>query len=156
MNYRALLALSIALVCTVANHDTVAAGGTALEPNYFRLSDTLGGVSIVLDNHLPTPTLSYRVGGKTQLFSGSSMTVEDSAIGKLVTVTTKFMPDLDVLTLSFLIPNMKIPAGSPSLPFSSVAILTDHLTSFTGPPVSGVTEVYSAPVILTGIAKAVP
>jgi hypothetical protein len=156
MNRPALTAPALALAGLLACHPAAAQAGSALDPNYYRLRGPLGGVEIVLDQHLPTPTLTYRAGARTRTFSGAGITIETTAIGRLVSVTTKFMPDVDFLTLSFLIPDMKIPAGAASLAFSSVALITDHLTPFTAPPVSGVTEVYSPPVVLTGVAKAVP
>jgi hypothetical protein len=156
MNDRVLLSPAITLAGLLACNQAAAASGSVSDPNYYQLRDTLGGAEIIFDKHLPKPTLTYQLGGKARTFSGANITVEDGAIGKLVTVTTKFTPDVNVLTLSFFIPNIKIPAGTSSLSFSSLAVITDHKTPFTAPPVSGVTEVYSLPVILKGVAKTVP
>jgi len=156
VNHRALLSLALALVGLITCNPAAALGGTAIDPNYYELHDTLGGAEIVLDQHLPAPTLTYQVNGKTRTFTDTGITIQKSAIGQLVTVTTKSMPDVDFLTLSFFIPDIKIPSGAASLPFSSLAIVTDHRTPFTAPPATGVIEVYSPPVVLKGVAKAVP
>lgn len=157
MNRHALFSPALALAGLVACHPAAAAlGGAAIAPNYYELQDTLGGVHITLDKHLPTPSLTYQANGKTRTFKGGDLTVESTAIGTLVTVTTKFMPDVDYVNLSILIPDMMIPSGSSSLAFASMAVVTDHRAPFTAPPVTGVVEVYKPPVILKGVAKAVP
>lgn len=156
MQYRSLLSVSITLVGVLFCHQTSALGGAVIEPNYYRLHDTLGGAEIVFDKHLATPILSYRVGTKTMTFNSESITIEPNLLGKLVTVTTHAMPDVRFVTLSFLIPNMKIPADANSLSFSSIAVITNHATPFIGQPLGGVTESYSSPVVLKGVAKAVP
>lgn len=152
MNHRRSIYLILALLGILLSKG-VAAVETGLEPNFFQLRDLLGGTVITLDRHSATPVLTYTRGTKNLSVSGENFVTETTAIGTLITVTTKINPDINFITLSFLLPNASLPDPDSILHFTTSAVITKHRTPFIVAPITGVTEIYTVPIVLNAIAK---
>jgi len=88
-----------------------------------------------------TPQLTYRSGKKTRTFRGAEIRSEETAIGRLVTVTIEDVKDAFYTTLSLLVPRI----NGEEATLSTGAILTRHRTSIGGPGlVKGAVESYTA------------
>lgn len=85
-------------------------------------------------------------------FTGDEIQVTDSAIGRLLTVTLEAVPDLHVITLSILLPELHIEREAH---IETAAIYTTSRTSIGGPAlVKGQVQTYRA-ISLSGSARAV-
>ncbi len=95
--------------------------------------------------------LSYS-GPKGELgFAGKEIGVAASALGTEVTVTLESVPDLHVLTLTVLIPDVRVERGAEQ-PLKTAAIYTANFSAIGGPPAVG--QSYEV-VMLDGVARAV-
>lgn len=98
------------------------------------------------------PQLSYSDPEGDRSFSGDEIRTLASALGSEVTVTLESVPDLHTITLTLLLPAIKLDAGGEA-PFDTLAIKTTTRTTIAGPP-PGPAQTYEA-VALHGVAKAV-
>ena len=99
-----------------------------------------------------TPRLSYAGPDGEHSFSGSQITTLPTALGTEVTVTLETVPDLHTITLTVLIPAIRLPEDRQA-PFGTLAIRTTNHTTIAGPP-EGPAQTYEA-LVLHGVAKAV-
>jgi hypothetical protein len=90
--------------------------------------------------------LRYRRGNAAPLdFSGDEIRVERTEIGQLVSVTVQQVPDLKVVTLSLVIPDINLDTGAPTQFESSIIFTTNH-TTIGGPElVKGPLQTYWSP-----------
>jgi hypothetical protein len=132
-----------------------AAAPATITPNLYELQNASGSVSVVYSTSSFTgePRLTYTNGSMTKSFSGDEIRVQETEIGKLVTVTVAFRPDVNFVTLSLLIPDISL--GGQPVRISSRAILTTHRTPFTPLPFVGQRELYRQVILLKGIASEV-
>mgnify|MGYP006992414237 CR=1 FL=1 len=99
------------------------------------------------------PTLTFEQHGKSQSFHGEAIRVQETEIGRLVTVTLEAVPDLHVVTLSLLLPPVNVEGTEASVETESIR--TTARTSIAGPRlVKGQVSSYES-VKLHGTAKAV-
>ncbi len=124
-----------------------------VEPNLFELAcdgTTLTYSTSAIDGR---PQLSYASGDRSYVFRGEEIRVAPSEIGKMITVTLEASPDLEVKTLTLVLPPINL-AGSES-PVRTHAVKTLHRTSIGGPHlVRGQVLTYEV-VELSGLARAV-
>lgn len=100
------------------------------------------------------PLFHYRAYGVDKAFSGDDIRVEETALGREVSVTLEAIPDLATSTFTVLIPRVNI-GDDPSARFRSVGIHADHFTSIGGPAlVRGAQASYDG-TDLHGVARAV-
>lgn len=101
------------------------------------------------------PHFSYTKGKVTKNFVGDQIKQEETAIGNLISVVLKSVPDLQTVVLSVLLPQVNIPHDKDSINFKTEGIVTTIKTSIAGPKlVSGAVQSYKYSV-LRGVAKAV-
>lgn len=126
---------------------------TPVEPNIYELScdgTTLTYSTSAIDK---TPQLSYASGDRSYVFRGEEIRVAPSEIGKLITVTLEASPDLEVQTLTLVLPPINL-EGDES-PVRTQAVKTVHRTTIGGPHlVKGQVLTYEL-VQLSGLARAV-
>jgi hypothetical protein len=73
----------------------------------------------------------------------------------LITVTLEVVPDLHTLSLTLLVPQINLGDAGAASAFSTLAIMTTHLTSIGGPDlVRGPLQTYEE-VTLSGMARLV-
>lgn len=127
--------------------------GTPVEPNLFELScegTTLTYSTSAIDGR---PQLSFASGDRSYVFRGEEIRVAPSEIGRQITVTLEASPDLEVRTLTLLLPPINLD-GNES-PVRTHAVLALHRTSIGGPHlVKGQVLTYEI-LPLAGLARAV-
>jgi hypothetical protein len=132
---------------------------TALGANAFTFSGDRTEITFYPDGHGPivAGTQDHReqmiyAGPEGQVtFSGSQISLADTALGALISVTFPANPDAGVTTLSLLVPNVVGVTGDTPVTFATVAIVSHHRGSFDG---SGADQTYDV-LPLVGQAKAV-
>ncbi len=121
-------------------------------PNLFDLFSKRVHVQYALSGIDGRPRLTYRDKGKEKGFTGDDITAEDTAMGRLVTVTLEVVPDLHSMTFSFLLPTLNIERESHVV---TEGIYTTSRTSIGGPSlVKGQLQSWRA-ITLSGIARVV-
>jgi|SRR5215218_7519139 len=125
------------------------------DPNTFTLEgpDTHIGYSTTSADG--QPVLSYRGAYPEKAFRGDEIRAEGTtALGPMVNVLLHADPDARVVYLTLLLPELsQTRLGDPPIRFSTVAILTTHLTSIGGPAlVQGARQTYEV-VALDGSAS---
>ncbi|HEY2195420.1 MAG TPA: hypothetical protein VGH76_24395 [Actinomycetospora sp.] len=75
-----------------------------------------------------SPQVSYHDTHQQQVFVKDEVLVDDTAMGRLVTVTLARTVDLGSTTFSVVLPEVRLPA-SQSLPVTTVAVTAVHRTS---------------------------
>ncbi|HEX8096112.1 hypothetical protein [Jatrophihabitans sp.] len=101
------------------------------EPNMFQLSGRGVSVSLALTGLTGQPTLTYQDSHHALSFSGDQdITVEDSALGQLVSVTLVKSIDAGHTSFSVLIPRLNILAGYNHV--ETLGITAVHSTSLAG------------------------
>jgi hypothetical protein len=101
------------------------------------------------------PVLSYRGAYPDTAFRGEEIAVgQDPALGPTVSVLLHAEPDARVVYLTLLLPEIgQTRLGDPPVAFSTIAILTTHLTSIGGPAlVTGARQIYEV-IALAGTAR---
>ena len=122
------------------------------EANRFDLQGYGTKISFSMNNISRQPSLSYEDQHRDLHFGGADIAVEETGIGKLVTVEIEAEPDAHRLTISFLLPRLNLPDGD-ECSFQTEAILTNHLTTTGGPDrVKGQRMTYSS-LTLSGRAR---
>lgn len=137
----------------------IAGGGQArqatAEPNLYELHDHSGALAITYStsSFAGVPLLTYVNGASTLNFQGDEIRVQDTEIGRLVTVTIAFQPDINFQTLTLLLPHVRL-AHEPQ-PIANRAIVTTHQTPFIAGPFIGQQEIYRKVIPLKGTAQRV-
>lgn len=124
-----------------------------IEPNLYELScdgTTLTYSTSSIDGR---SRLSYSSGDRSYVFSGEEIRTSETEIGRLVTVTLDAVPDLEVVTLSLLLPPINLINGESRL--ETMAIVTTHRTSIGGPRLVQGQVLSYAPIKLHGVARGV-
>jgi len=130
-------------------------GMSGVVPNHFVLDGDETHVTYDSTTFAGAPQLRYDGPYGTQTFSGDALTVEDSALGQLITVYLGAFPDQGDLWLTLLLPSF-VPTSLDALPtpFATLAILKWLVSTIAGPPREGALEEYQA-IELEGTAELV-
>jgi hypothetical protein len=115
----------------------------------------LRGDSISVDYATGTLTGSGLVYHDDQLdrsFLNEELTVEDTLLGQLITVTLRQIPDFEVVTFTLVLPSITLTARNAPIDIEVGGITTTHRTTIAGPQ-PGQQTFYSL-VTLVGTAEA--
>ena len=80
------------------------------------------------------PAIEYVGEEGTLSFSGQQITAEDTALGKMFTVTLNVVPDLRWLSFTLLLPSVIHQEGASTQSFQTIAIKSERFTSLQGRP----------------------
>ena len=100
-------------------------------PNLFSLSGGGLTVSLALSGFDGKPHFSYQDSHQSLNFSGDDITIEETALGTLVTVTLVRTPDFGDTTFTLLVPRINL-LGATSHVIHTVGITTMHRTTIAG------------------------
>ena len=124
------------------------------DPTTYRLEGSDIEITYATTSFDGTPT--FNAGGKfgDLEFRGEEITTIDrTPIGSLVTVPVDIVFDLYTEDLTLILPAVNLLEGNEPTTFSTIAVLTKHLTSIGGPDlIEGALDTYEV-VWLTGIAE---
>jgi hypothetical protein len=114
-----------------------------VEPNHFLLDGPETHITYDATTDTGTPLLTYQGPYGDQTFPGDALTIEDGALGRMVTVYLGAFPDQGDLWLTLLLP-MFVPTTLDEDPsgFSTIAILKWLVSTIAGPPQEGALEEY--------------
>ncbi|HEV7929130.1 MAG TPA: hypothetical protein VGP12_03255 [Nitrosospira sp.] len=115
----------------------------------------LRGDSINVDYATSTLTGSGLVYHDDQLdrsFVNEELTIEDTLLGQLITVTLRQIPDFEVVTFTLVLPTITVTAHNAPIDIEVAGITTTHRTTIAGPE-PGQQTFYSF-VTLVGTAEA--
>lgn len=127
---------------------------TLREPNLYELS--CDGVELTYSTTSidGSARFSFRDAERKLDFSGEQIRVRETELGTEVTVTLESIPDLRVVTLTLLVPDINL-GRETEVPFSTVAIETTNHTTIGGPSlITGPLQTYRV-IELHGTAKSV-
>lgn len=120
------------------------------QPNQFDLFRRDVHVQYTLSAFDGKPRLSYRDRKRELSFVGDDIRVEDTSIGRLVSVTLVVVPDAQTLTFSFFVPSVAIDREAHVV---TEALYTTQRTSIGGPAlVKGQLATWRG-ITLSGIAR---
>ena len=122
------------------------------QPTAYELTDGATQIGYTTSSVAGAPQFSYSGPKGDRTFSGDEITVLASPLGDLVTVTLEDVPDLQLVTLTVLLPQIGLEPGEEAR-FATLAIFTTTRTTFAGPP-PGVEQTYEL-ILLNGLAKQV-
>lgn len=121
--------------------------------NSFLLSDAETRIGYATTSESGVPMLTYDGPFGSHRFEGNEIVVEESALGRLVTVDLGGFPDQGNLTLTLLLPAFNpVDADDPPATFTTLAILKWVISTIAGPPRKGALEAYDG-VPLVGTAE---
>jgi hypothetical protein len=124
------------------------------QPNLFQLAGGYIQITYSTTSITGKAQFHYQDQKRDVNVTGEDIRSLETEIGTLVTVTLEVIPDLHTLTVSLLVPQIKLNEGNES-PLSTPAILTTHRTSIGGPGlVEGQVQTYEV-VALEGTASLV-
>lgn len=106
-----------------------------VEPNQFNLTGSKDTVIVFSTTGFGGggPQFHYEDEDRELDFSGNEITVLDnSSLGTLVTVTLENIPDLQLITLTLLVPNINL-GDREEIDFDTLAIVTTNHTTLAGP-----------------------
>jgi hypothetical protein len=125
------------------------------EPNLYQLRSRQQGITIDYSTSSISgePMLTVVRGGETHAYRGEEIAAVDSPVGRMVTVTLSAIPDLEVVTLTLVLPGFNLEGRVGQL--RTFAVITTHHTSIAGPSlVKGQLQTYEH-VALSGSAQQV-
>jgi hypothetical protein len=122
------------------------------EPNLFELTGEYTQISYSTTSITGRPQFSYTGAHGDTRAEGDEIQTLLTPLGTEVTIEIASEPDRSTLTLTVLLPEIRI-ARAEELAFGSVAVFTTTLTTIAGPP-AGVVQSYEA-LSLDGLAKLV-
>lgn len=125
------------------------------EPNHYTLHGKKKGFTITYSTTSITgkPLFTVMRDGETQSFSGDEIATSDGPLGRLVTVTIAVVPDLEVVTLTLVVPAYNLTGSDGKL--TTFAVVTRGRTSIGGPAlVHGQIQTYER-YALSGQAESV-
>ena len=131
---------------------------TCKEPNLFVLQGVEQkyrdvNITYSTTGFIGQPILNYEDSNGTRSFIGDEIRTQETEIGTTVTVTLEAVPDLRVVTLTLLVPEINLD-GSPR-EFETIAIRTTHKTTIGGPGlIKGAVQSYEV-IDLNGTARCV-
>jgi hypothetical protein len=97
-------------------------------------------------------SLIYRDDQLDRSFGDDELTVEDTSLGQLITVTLSQIPDLEVVTFTLILPSITVTEHNAPLDVEVAGITATHPTTIAGPG-PGQQTFYSL-VTLIGTAEA--
>jgi hypothetical protein len=107
-------------------------GSDAIEqPNFFSLSGCGVTITLVLGGITGQPVLTYQDSHLAKNFTGEELTLEETALGRLVSVTTVKSVDAGYTGFSVVIPNMNLIGGHHHV--DTIGITSTHRTTLAGP-----------------------
>ena len=129
---------------------------TPMTPNLFHLSGDHLQVTFSTTSISGQPLLTFQAPHHTKSFQGTEIqTVEDTALGTLVTVTMIVKPDVGNTTFTLLIPRIEVNSVGTVVPVRTYGITTVHSIPFLAPgTVQGQMDTYTV-TPLHGTAQAV-
>jgi hypothetical protein len=119
--------------------------------NLFQLSGSSIQVIYSDTSLLGVPQFQYRDNHISQSFSGQEISIQDTELGRLVTVTLETIPDLRTVTFSLILPLVNVIAEFGSLHIRLPGIKTVTHTTIAGPGL-GAEKTYTT-VNLRGTAR---
>jgi len=122
-----------------------------IRPDQFDLTGQGVTINYSTSSIAGKPQLSFKKGRQTLNFSGDEISVLETEIGSLVTVTIATTVDVGFTSFSFLLPAIAMAAGSPKVSFKTIGLTTVHKTTIVG-PVKGAQETYKT-IALSGTAR---
>lgn len=122
------------------------------EPNLFDLSGEYTQINYATSSIAGQPQFSYTGPQGDTRVEGEGIETLDTALGTEVTIEILAEPDNRRVTLTVLLPEIRIARGE-ELAFNSAAVFTTTLSTIAGPP-PGVVQSYEV-VLLDGVAQLV-
>jgi len=122
------------------------------EANHFELA--YGDTRVRYDTTSLTgsPQFSYSSPHGDKTFEGKEIRTEHTALGTQVTGVLKQVPDGDTLTVTLIVPSVRLDGSGPE-PVSTFLVITTNRETIAGPPV-GADQLYEV-VSLDGTAASV-
>jgi hypothetical protein len=106
---------------------------TSQEPNLYVVHGQDVQVTFSTTSFNGKPQLTYHDATQARQFTGDEITIEDTAIGQLVTVVLSLTVDLGSTTFSLVVPAVRLSGTGPQ-PISTLGITAVHRTTIAGPP----------------------
>lgn len=122
------------------------------EPNLYELVCGDRRVTYSTSSIVGQPQFSFTDADGQRTFSGDEIDVLDTAIGSLVAVTLEAAPDLHVISLTVVLPGIRMSRGE-EVSFTTLGVITTAKTTIAGPP-PGVGHTYD-PLTFDGTAQLV-
>ena len=122
------------------------------EPNLWELTCGDRQVTYSTSSFAGPPQFTYTDPDGQRTFSGDEIQSLDTALGTEVTVTLETVPDLHTITLTVVLPGVRMARGE-EVPVNTFGVLTTTGTTIAGPP-PGVGQTYDV-LTLEGVAKLV-
>lgn len=122
------------------------------EPNLLELSGEYTQITYSTTSNTGRPQFSYAGSQGDTRVEGDDIQTLRTTLGTEVTVQIVSEPDRRTVTLTVLVPEIRIARGE-ELAFGSVAVFTTTLTTIAGPP-AGVVQTYEV-LSLEGVARLV-
>ncbi|MEC4887754.1 MAG: DUF6174 domain-containing protein [Scytonema sp. PMC 1070.18] len=119
--------------------------------NFFELSGDSIEVSYSDTSFLGGAQLSYRDNNINRTFRSKEINVQDTELGRLITVTLEAIPDVRTVTFTLILPLVNINGMSETIPIEVLGIQTTTNTTIAGPG-PGVEKTYAV-VKLKGRAQ---
>ena len=123
-----------------------------LEPNFFELRDEDTEITFATSSVTGPLRFSYAGPQGERSFSGEEIELLDTTFGSEVTVTFESLPEFRTLTLTVVLPGVRLMPGGDAY-FETFAVLTTTATTGAGFP-PGATQTYAL-LGLEGVAKSV-
>jgi len=98
-------------------------------------------------------SLHYRDAQRNLDFRGRDITVQETALGELITVTLETIPDLRTVTFTLILPIVTVRFQGQALRITVPGVTTTNPTTIAGPP-PGPQKLYTV-VNLRGTAQAI-
>lgn len=113
-----------------------------MQANHFELKNFTIQITYSSSSFDGRPQFSYKKGANTQTFRGDEIQHQESAVGTLVSVTLRAIPDLKTILFTLLVPQVNIPDNE-NVTIRTKAIETTIKTTIGGPDlVSGSVQTY--------------
>ena len=153
MRRRYALAALGTILSLLVGRAPAAAEEVRLEPNSFHLAG--GGLSVTYltesGRARPGPTLRYQDGSRSLVFTGDDLLTQETALGRLVTVTIRFRVDVDRTTFTLVVPHVNL-GPSHGTRVSTIGVTTLHREPYAPAPPVGAVETYRV-TRLSGTAR---
>lgn len=121
------------------------------QANSFELSGGSIVVSYSSTSISGVPLLNYRDNNINRNFSGQEISIQETQLGQLITVTLESIPDLRTVTFTLILPLVNLSNRSETVRIKVPGITTTSRTTIAGPG-TGAEQVYTT-VNLRGTAK---
>jgi hypothetical protein len=101
------------------------------QPNFFTLSGAGVTITLQLSGVTGQPVLTYQDSHQATNFTGEELTLEDTALGQLVSVPIVKSVDAGFTAFSVVIPNINLIGGHHHV--DTIGITSTHRTTLAGP-----------------------